>query len=58
MAGDVLGSSLNTSGRKYWEFEPCKGFDSKDPREGKVQDTILTLKSTSFLQLILTFSVF
>lgn len=36
MAGDVLGSGLNISGRKYWEFEPCKGFDSKDPREGKV----------------------
>ena len=36
MAGDVLGSGLNISGKKYWEFEPCKGFDSKDPREGKV----------------------
>lgn len=36
MAGDEFGSGLNTSGRKYWEFEPCKEFDSKDPKEGKV----------------------
>lgn len=35
MTGDELGICLNTSGRKYWEFEPCTGVDSKNPKEGK-----------------------
>lgn len=35
MAEDERGSYVNISDRKYQEFEPYMGIDSKDPKKEK-----------------------